>query len=63
MTSLCLICINMTSISINFIAGSHMVASTKTLNFVSTTVCQIKEAVNIQTKKEKNPYSEDVNTH
>ena len=62
MTSLRLICINVTSISINFITGSHMVASTKTLNFMSTTVCQIKEAINIQTNKEKNPYSEDGNT-
>ena len=46
---------------ITLIVGSYMVASIKTLMFSSATVYEIKRG-NQYSKKEKYPYSEDVNT-
>ena len=44
-----------------FILVSYMVASIKTLKFISATVYEIKRG-NQYSKKEKYPYSEDINT-
>ena len=41
-------------------SSSHMVTSTKTVNFLSATVYEINRG-NQHSKKEKYPYSEDVN--
>ena len=48
-------------ISLNLIIGLYKVASTKTFNFMSATVYEIKRD-NEQSNKKKYPYSEDVNT-
>ena len=48
-------------ISLNLIIGLYKVASTKTFNFMSATVYEIKRG-NEQSNKKKYPYSEDVNT-
>ena len=48
------------AISINLIVGSYVVASIKTLKFISAAVYEIKRG-NQYLKKEKYPYSEDVN--